>query len=61
MVVILCLCDVCMFLLHCDTCVYMNFAILITLVVIDMDKRSYEIIMYIYDLDDVFVCVIVVC
>ena len=46
MVVISLLCGVCMFLLNDNTCMYMNGARFITLVVIVIDKKgSYENIM----------------
>jgi len=32
------LCDVCLFFLHYDTCMYMNIALLITLVVNEIDE-----------------------
>ena len=35
---ILCLCDVCMFFIHCDTCMCMNVAIFTTLVVNEIDE-----------------------
>lgn len=38
MVVILCFCDVFLFLPHYDTCVCMNVAMLITLVVNEIDE-----------------------
>jgi len=38
MVVILCLCDICLFMLHYDTCVCINVAMLITFNVNEIDE-----------------------
>lgn len=50
-----------MLLLHCDTCMWMNVVVLITIVVYKIDEWcSHEIMMQLYKLDDILVTVIVV-